>query len=42
MRCIAARIGLFRSTQVQVGRRTYRDVRVLGMRVSHRLAFELP
>ena len=42
MRCIAARIGLFRSTQVQVGRRTYSDVRVLGMRVSHRLAFEAP
>ena len=42
MRCIAARIGLVRSTQVQVGRRTYSDVRVLGMRVSHRLAFEAP
>ena len=42
MRCIAARIGLFRSTQVQVGRRTYNDVRMFGMRVSHRLAFELP
>jgi len=30
------------ATQVQVGRRTYSDVRVLGMHVSHRLAFESP
>ncbi len=41
-RCIAVRTGLFHRTRVQLGDRTYADVRVLGIRVVHRFVFELP
>ena len=41
-RCIAAHSGLFRRTRSWVGRRAYADVHVLGMRISHRFAFEMP
>ncbi|GEM_PF-4077048 len=41
-RCIAARSGLFRRTRSQVGRQVYSDVHLLGIRTSHRFAFEIP
>lgn len=41
-RCIAARSGLFRRTRSRVGRRVYADVHLLGIRTSHRFAFEMP
>ena len=41
-RCVAARSGLFRRTRSQVGRQVYADVHLLGIRTSHRLAFEMP
>ena len=41
-RCVAARSGLFRRTRTWVGRRAYADVRLLGICISHRFAFELP
>jgi len=41
-RCLAVRSGLFHCTRVRVGPRTYADVRVLGVRISHRFAFERP
>ena len=41
-RCIAARSGLFRRTRSRVGRQVYADVHVLGIRTSHRFAFEMP
>lgn len=41
-RCIAARSGLFRRTRSQVGLQVYVDVHLLGIRTSHRFAFEMP
>ena len=41
-RCIAARSGLFRRTRSWVGREVYADVHLLGIRISHRFAFEMP
>ena len=41
-RCIAARSGIFRRTRTWTGHRAYADVHVLGIRISHRFAFELP
>ena len=41
-RCIAARSGLFRRTRSRVGRQVYADVHLLGIRTSHRFAFEMP
>ena len=41
-RCIAARSGLFRRTRSWVGRQVYADVHLLGIRTSHRFAFEMP
>ena len=41
-RCIAARSGLFRRTRSWVGRQAYADVHLLGIRISHRFAFEMP
>ena len=41
-RCIAVRSGLFRRTRSWVGRQVYVDVHVLGIRTSHRFAFEMP
>lgn len=41
-RCVAARSGLFRRTRTWVGHRAYADAYLLGIRVSHRLAFEMP
>ena len=41
-RCVAARSGLFRRTRSWVGRQAYADVHLLGMRISHRFAFEMP
>ena len=41
-RCIAVRSGLFRRTRWWVGRQVYVDVHVLGIRTSHRFAFEMP
>lgn len=40
--CIGVRSGLYHCTRIRVGHRTYDDVRVLGIRVIHRFAFELP
>ena len=42
MRCIAARSGLFRRTRVWTGGVAYADVHVLGVRIRHRVAFDLP
>lgn len=42
VRCIAARSGLFLRTRVWAGRRAYVDVYLLGIRISHRFAFEMP
>ena len=41
-RCVAARSGLFRRTRSQVGRQVYADTHLLGIRTSHRWAFEIP
>ena len=41
-RCIAARSGLFLRTRAWTGRRAYADVYLLGIRISHRFAFEMP
>jgi len=41
-RCIAARSGLLRHTRSWVGREVYADVHLLGIRISHRFAFEMP
>ena len=41
-RCIAARSGFFRRTRSRVGRQIYSDVHLLGIRTSHRFAFEMP
>ena len=42
MRCIAVRSGLFRRTRAWAGRRAYADVYLLGIRVRHCFAFEMP
>ena len=42
MRCIAARSGLFRRSRVCTGGVAYADVHVLGVRIRHRVAFDLP
>ncbi len=42
IRCIAARSGIFRRTRTWVGHRAYADVHLLGIRISHRFAYELP
>ena len=42
IRCIAARSGIFRRTRTRVGHRTYADMHLLGVRISHRFAYELP
>ena len=42
MRCVAAHSGVYRRTRVMVGQRAYVDMQVLGIRVRHRYAFDLP
>ncbi len=41
-RCVAASSGLFHCTRARSGHRAYSDVRVLGIRIIHRFAFDLP
>ncbi len=41
-RCVAASSGIFHCTRVRSGHRAYTDVRVLGIRIIHLFAFELP
>ena len=42
LRCVAAGSGLFHWTRVRSGHGAYTDVRVLGIRIMHRFAFDLP
>ena len=42
MRCSAARSGIYRRTRATVGQSVYADVHVLGIRIRHRYAFDLP
>ena len=42
IRCIAARSGIFRRTRTRVGYRAYVSMHLLGIRVSHRFAYDLP
>ncbi|MCY4634961.1 MAG: hypothetical protein OXG04_10745 [Acidobacteria bacterium] len=41
-RCVAASSGLFHYTRVRSRLRAYTDLRMLGVRIVHRFAFELP
>ncbi|MDD9987193.1 MAG: hypothetical protein OXQ31_13030 [Spirochaetaceae bacterium] len=42
LRCITAGSGIYRRTRVTVGQRVYADAHVLGVRIRHRYAFDLP
>ena len=42
IRCVAARSGIFRRTRTRVGHRAYVNMHLLGIRISHRFAYELP
>ena len=42
IRCVATRSGIFRRTRTRVGHRAYANMHLLGIRIIHRFAYELP